>query len=134
MKLTHSIGIATLALALTTPAFANHHGEMEKHEEQPAATVMKDANGMKMVVYPEGYMLVMRPESKIPDVIVKFTGDETEWTLTDLAGPQMCDGPGKYSSETAEDGTVSITLISDDCEGRKNALEGATWTPVKHKK
>lgn len=133
MKLVSFIGIATIAFALATPALADHHGDKEKTEKQPAAAVYTDANGIGMVVYPEGYMLVTMPDSKTPGVIVKFKGDESEWTLTDVAGPGMCDeGSGKYSSMTHDDGTVHVTLISDDCEARKGALDGAVWTPAKH--
>lgn len=133
MKLMHYFGITAVAFALTSPAIANHHGDEEKVEKQPAVSVLTDADGTEMIIYPEGYMLVSLPDSKTPDVVVKFKGDESEWTLTDVAGPGMCDdGSGKYSSKTHEDGSVHITLISDDCDARKNALDGAVWMPAEH--
>ena len=58
-----------------------------------------------------------------------YTLSDTLLTLQKITGGSECDTSsiGKYKIEKKDDG-LHITLISDDCDDRSNALDNTIWT------
>jgi hypothetical protein len=58
-----------------------------------------------------------------------YTMNDTLLTLQKITGSSDCDdtGMGKYKLEKKDDG-ILITLISDDCTDRSDALDNTIWT------
>lgn len=60
-----------------------------------------------------------------------YTATNTTLELTDWPGPSACppDQPGTYEWEIDDD-VLSLTVVSDECGGRRDALDGATFERV----
>jgi len=58
-----------------------------------------------------------------------YTMSDTLLTLQKITGQSECDdsGVGKYKLEKKDNG-ILITLISDSCSGRSDALDKTIWT------
>lgn len=57
-----------------------------------------------------------------------YTLTDTLLTLQKITGGSDCDdtGMGKYKIEKKDDG-IHITVVSDDCGDRSNALDNTVW-------
>jgi hypothetical protein len=73
---------------------------------------------------PEGGLLVTFEGSAF--VEGSFTVDGDRVTITDTAGPGACPGPGVYSW-SFDDPELTLTEVSDDCEGRPSVLTTKPW-------
>ena len=62
---------------------------------------------------------------------MEYTATDTLLELTDQPGPSACppDQPGTYEWQIDDD-VLSLTAVSDDCVGRRNALDGGTFERV----
>jgi hypothetical protein len=58
--------------------------------------------------------------------VIKISGDTLE--INDVSGPIKCasDDKGVYSYAITN-GKLVLTIISDDCDGRANAISGRQW-------
>lgn len=55
-----------------------------------------------------------------------YTATDSSLELTDDPGPMACTQLGTYEWEIEAD-VSSLTVLSDGCNGRRNALDGATY-------
>jgi hypothetical protein len=60
--------------------------------------------------------------------IMNYTLNDTLLTLQKVSGDSDCDTTsiGKYKIEK-KNNSLLVTLISDDCDDRSNALDNTTW-------
>ncbi len=115
--------IVVISLALVAPVLADDleaKSDLVGSYTNGEATLTFFANGTSALVLNEYDAVTVLGSFTASDGVVKAIAE---------SGPMACPGPAEYRYELGND-ELRYTLVSDDCEGRRNSLDGSVWTKV----
>lgn len=84
-----------------------------------------DVNGTKMVLDITNDAITISADTSVIST-ESYTLSGNTITLKESSGSLGCQGAGKYSVASKDNG-LSFTLVSDECSGRGKALTGSPW-------
>jgi hypothetical protein len=108
------------ALLLAPAALADHH------EVTMAGVYQTPDGGITMTFGADGQMDGLSPTGV--HVRDTFTIENGVYTVTGAESHPVCPGAvGVYELSQSEDGVITMTLVSEECELRGQGLNGAQW-------
>ncbi len=96
------------------------------------AKFMNDANSMELlfkITEEEGYTLDMNKDGSV-EVSGNWKIEGEQIQFEDSGGPMACrSSEGVYTYQLNGD-TLNLTLVQDDCPGRKRMMPSVTWKRI----
>ncbi|MBB4660338.1 hypothetical protein [Parvularcula dongshanensis] len=121
------IAASLAALTIATTAAADHHKEMANAPSASELTgAWTDGDGT-LNLMPGGHFAAVYGDRFVIGMGTYEVSDG-EITVTDRDGFNPCGDPATYAYELG-DNEVTFTVVGEDtCEGRKEVVDGKTWT------